>query len=78
METIQPERFAEQPDIARPQIIILVANEADVFVSIPGVAVRNHHRGDFHRRRGDNHHWLRGDNHERLKRHPSIWLNDTA
>jgi len=78
METIQPEGFAEQPDIAGSQIVILVAHETDVFVTIPGVTVRNHHRSHFHRWRSDNHHWLRGHNHEWLKRHPSIWFNDTA
>jgi len=78
METIQPEGIAEQPDIAGAKIVILVAHEADVFVTVPGVTVRNHHRSHFHRWWGDNHHWLRGHNHEWLKRHPSIWLNDTA
>jgi hypothetical protein len=85
METLQPERFTKQPDIAGPKIVILVTHETDIFVTIPGVAVRNHHRSHFHRWRSDNHHWLRshihrrrGHNHEWLKRHPSIRLNDTA
>ena len=78
METVQPEGFTEQPDIAGSQIVILVAQETDVFVTVPDVTVRNHYRGHFHRCRSHNHHWLRSHNHEWLKRHPSVRLNDTA
>jgi hypothetical protein len=78
METLQPEWFTEQPDIARSQIVILVTNETDVFVTIPGVTVRNHYRSHFYRWRSHIDHWLRSHNYEWLKRHPSIWLNDTA
>src|ERR1039458_9139156 len=63
MEAVQPERFAEQPDVAGSQIVILVANKTDVFVAVPGVAVRNHHRSHFHHWRADNDHWLRGHIH---------------
>jgi hypothetical protein len=70
METLQPEWFTEQPDIARPQIEILVTNETDVFIAIPGVTVRNHHRLLHHRLRSHNYEWL--------ERHPPIWLNHTA
>ena len=80
METLQPERFTEQPDIARSQIVILVAHETDVFVTIPGVTVRNHGRGgiDGGGRCGIDH-WLRSHHHEGPNPcHPSIWLNDTT
>jgi len=77
METIQPERFTKQPDIAGSQIVILVTHETDVFVTIPGVAVRDHYRSHFHRWWSYIHR-RRGHNHEWLKRHLSIRLNDTA
>jgi len=78
VETIQPEWVGDEPDIANSQIEILVANETDVFVTIPGVAVRNHYRSHFHRWRCHNYHWLRSYDYEWLKRHPSTRLNDTA
>src|ERR1700733_3818465 len=43
MKTLQPEWFSDQPDITKSQIEILVTNETDVFVAIPGVTVRNHY-----------------------------------
>src|ERR1035441_5870218 len=60
MEAVQPERFTEEPDVAGSQIVILVANEADVFVAVPGVAVRDHHRAPFHPWRGEHTTWLQG------------------
>jgi len=78
VKTLQPEWFTEHPDIARSQIVILVTNEADIFVTIPGVAVRNHYGRHFHRWRSRIYHWLRSHNHEWLKRHPAIWLDDAA
>jgi hypothetical protein len=77
METIQPERFTEEPDIAGPQIIILVTHETDVFVTVPDIAVRNHYRGRFHRWRSHIYR-SRSHNHQRAKRHPSIGFNDAA
>src|SRR5579864_7065090 len=68
MKTLEPEWVGEQPDIAGPQIIILAANETDVFVAIPDVIVRNHYRPCFnlHRRRGGRHnHRCRGRNYNR-------------
>src|ERR1039457_257239 len=73
MEAVQPERFAEQPDIAGAKIVILVVNEADVFVAVPCVAVGNHHRNHFHRCRSDNDHWLRGYIY-RCRSHNHEWL----
>jgi hypothetical protein len=72
METIQPEGFTEQPDIAGSQIVILVADEADVLVTIPDVAVGDHYGSRLYIDRG------RGHNHQWLKCHPSIRFNDAA
>lgn len=49
METFQPRRVANDPHVAGPQIIILVAHDADIFVTVPNVIVRDHH--DRNRRR---------------------------
>lgn len=40
VETLQPEWFALQPDIARAEIIILVTHEANIFIAIPNVVIR--------------------------------------
>jgi len=88
MESLQPERVAEKPDIAGPQIVILVSNVTNIFVTIPGVTVRNHRRNliDLRRRSGI-HNWRRSGvdhgsschHHEGPNpNHPSTWLNDTA
>ena len=84
METLQPEWFSDQPDIARSQIEILVTNDTDEFVTIPGISVGNHDwlldhrsRSDIHRLRSDIH--RTGCNiHHWPEHYPSIWLNDTA
>ncbi len=80
MKTLQPDGVTEQPDIARSQIVILVANETDVFVTIPDVTVRNHYRaGIDNRGRCRIDHWLRSHHHEWPNpHHLSIWRNDTA
>ena len=67
METLLTEGFTEQPDMAGPQIVILVTNQADVFVAIPGITVRNHYRVHFHRWRSHIDHGLRGHHHEWFK-----------
>jgi hypothetical protein len=74
METIQADRVAKQPDITRPQIIILVADETNVFITIPYVIIRYHHRL---RCRRDNYR-RRSCNDDRGKSHPSIRGNNTA
>jgi hypothetical protein len=51
MKTLQSEGVAEQPEIARPEIVILVPHETDIFVSIPSVTVRNHYRAGIDDRR---------------------------
>ena len=73
METLQPERFTDQPDIAGSQIEILVTDETDIFDPIPGVIVRNHYR--FH---GRHHHRCRSHHHDGLECHPAIRLHHTA
>ena len=73
MKALKPEWFTDQPDIAGSQIEILVANETDVFVTIPDVTVGNHYRPrcfSHNYRRRCNHHWC--------ERHPAIWLNYTT
>src|ERR1039458_288252 len=64
METLQPERFSDQPDIARSQIKILITNETDEFDPIPDVTFRNHYwllyhqlRSHIHRSRSHIHRW---------------------
>ena len=74
METIQAEGVTDQPDIACSQIEILVANETDVFDTIPGVTVRNH-GGRLHHQRRRHIHCRRRHHYEWLERQPSIWLN---
>jgi hypothetical protein len=54
METLQPEWFSDQPDIARSQIEILVTNETDEFDTIPDVSFRNHYWLLYHRLRSHN------------------------
>jgi hypothetical protein len=84
METLQPEWFTDQPDIARSQIEILVTNETDVFDTIPDVTVRNHYWCHYHRWRSHIHrlwshiHWSRSRNYYWLERYLPIWLNYTA
>ncbi len=64
MKTPQPDGITNQPDIARSQIDILVANDADVFITIPDIHVRNQYgfRFDwgwsYHHRRLGNYEWL--------------------
>ena len=65
METIQADRVANQPDITRAQIIILIADQTNVFITIPYVIVRYRL-------------WRRSRNDDRGKSHPSIRGNNTA
>ena len=78
VETIDAEGIADQPDIAGSEIEILVTHEADVFVTIPDVIVRNgHHRWCDNHRRWCHHHGRRIGDHWRYERYPAR-LNDTA
>src|ERR1700722_19573070 len=43
MKTRQAVRVADQPDIARPQIIILAIDDTDVLHAIPDVNIRHHY-----------------------------------
>ena len=84
METLPPEWFTDQPDVAGSQIDILVTNDPDVFVTIPDVSFRNHYWFLYHRWR-THIRWLRSDiyrlgsrNDDWSERYPAIWLNHTA
>jgi hypothetical protein len=49
----KPPWFTNNPDMARSQIVILTADDADVFVTVPDVIIRihshrHHGRGRFH------------------------------
>ena len=64
LETMEPHRVANDPDVARSQVIILVTDHADVFVTIPGVVFRDRFRRDDDRRwrrrgRVDDYGWRR-------------------
>jgi hypothetical protein len=81
METIQPVRITDEPDIAGSEIEILVADETDVFIAVPSVAVRNpdhHFRGHDDRRSLHHHRGRRriGDDGRRI--HHPAGFNDTA
>lgn len=77
MKAVQSHWIANQPDIAGPEIVILVSNDTDIFITIPDVIVRYHYR--IHRwwGWGYNHgRWSRNDH--RCETHPSTRRNDTA
>jgi hypothetical protein len=91
MEALQAEGLGHQPDIAGAQIKILATDHADIFITIPGVAVGNHHRlFDDHRGRSFINHRRRGRGRRIDHRgrgsvddrggqsHPSIGVNDAA
>jgi hypothetical protein len=80
VKTFNPKRITDQPKIVRTQVIILIPNVTDVFVTIPDVTVRNHgRRGIDDGRRCGIDQWLRSHHHEgQNPHHSSIWLNDTA
>jgi hypothetical protein len=48
MKTLDPDWVTDHPDIAGAQIVILVTNETDVFITIPDVIVGNHHCIHYH------------------------------
>jgi hypothetical protein len=58
METVQPLRSGQQPDIASSQIEILVPHETDIFDTIPSVSLWNHYRLNRHSWRHD-YRWLK-------------------
>jgi hypothetical protein len=76
VETLKPERLTRDPDIPRPQIEILVANQAYVFVAIPDIAVRNIDR--LWRRRRRNNDWRWSHQYRRRQINPAVWFNDTS
>ncbi|GEM_PF-1426981 len=73
METLQPEWFTDQPEIARSQIEILVTNDTDVFDTIPDVTVRNHYWRLYQRCRSHHYHRLRSHIHRSRSRN-DYWL----
>ena len=80
VETVQAVRITDEPDIAGSEIEILVADDTDVFIAVPGVAVRNpyHHVRGHDDRRSLHHHWWRrriGDDWRRI--HYAAGFNDT-
>jgi hypothetical protein len=70
MKTLEPDWIGNEPDMIRSQIVVLIANDADVFVSIPDVVVRN---GCLHR-----HRRRRFDRHPNTHPHASVWPHDAA
>jgi len=75
METFQPVRSGDQPDITGSQIEILVSHKADVFDTIPSVSLGNHYRPNLH---GWGNHYRRRKRYRRQQQpHLPIWLNHT-
>ena len=74
MKTSQPDGIADYPDVAGPQVVILVANDADIFVTVPNVIIGNIYwsRRGCHDHRG----WSRDD--EGLEENPAIGFDYTT
>ena len=75
METCQPVRPGNQPDITRPQIEILVPHHTDVFDPIPSVSLGHH--GGFNHHCWRHHHGWRKCNCWYHQPHLPIRLYDT-
>lgn len=43
MESVQPEWFRHQPEVARVQIVTLAIHKTDIFATIPDAGVRHQH-----------------------------------
>jgi len=67
MEMIQAHGVAEEPDVAGSEVIILIADDADVFVAIPDIGIGHHIHGRD-RRRGRLHDGRRGSDVNRRGR----------
>jgi hypothetical protein len=54
MKTVNSEGIGMNPDITRAQIIILIADHADILITVPDIIVRHFHhcgcRGRYRRR----------------------------
>ena len=75
MKTIQAVGIGHDPDIARPQIIILAAHETDVLIPIPSISIRHqYHRLGL----GRIYNWWCDRNNKGLKCQTSIGFNHTA
>ena len=74
-ETLQPDWITGQPDVARPQIEIPVADDADKFNTIPDISVWNldYWRCDFDGWRRDGHNNRRNGSHY----HYGCWQRQT-
>ena len=80
VEMIDPDRVADQPDVAGAEVKILIAHDADVFITVPYIIIGNHTHihNDSRRRRW----WFRLDHdrrwrchHDGFKGHAAIGLH---
>ena len=77
MEMIQAHGIAEEPDVAGSEVVILIADDADVFIAIPDIGIGH----DIHgrdRRRGRLHDGRRGSDDNGFKCHAAIRTDDAA
>ena len=75
METCQPVRSGDQPDITGSQIEVLVPHQTDVFDAIPSVSLGNHNWFNLHG--WSHHHGWRKLNGWQPDPDLSVWLNHT-
>jgi len=75
METFQPVRSGDQPDITGSQIEILVSHQTDVFDTIPSVSLGNKYWPNLHG--WGNHHCRRKRNRRQQQPHLPVRLNHT-
>jgi hypothetical protein len=75
MKTIQAVGIGHDPDIARPQIIILAAHVTDVLIPVPNISIRHEYRWLGHGRIYD---WWCDRNDKGLKCQTPIGFNHTA
>ncbi len=92
MEMTQAHGVAEEPDVAGSEVVILIADDADVFIAVPDIGIGHDiHGGDrrrgshldgrrwsdvYRRRRGDVD--ARGADDNGFKGHPAIRTDDAA
>ena len=75
MESFQPVRSGDQPNIAWSQIEILVPHQTDVFDTIPSVSLGNKYWPNLHG--WGNHHCRRKRNRRQQQPHLPVRLNHT-
>ncbi len=55
LESVQPDRIHHYPDIIWAQVIILIAHDTDIFISVVDICIGNDHHGcDWWRSRSRN------------------------